>query len=88
LAWTISFTPRARKALAGLDRSAAARIVATLERNLAAFADPRAFGKALAGEKAGFWRYRVGDYRLICRLENDRLVVLVIEAGHRREVYR
>ena len=49
---------------------------------------PRSTGKALAGERAGFWRYRVGQDRLICRIDDERLVVLVLEIGHRSEVYR
>ena len=87
MAWTIEFGPRARRALKKLDRRAAGRIAAFAE-SLEARDDPRSTGKALAGELAGFWRYRVGDYRLICRIEDDRLVILVLEAGHRREIYR
>lgn len=50
--------------------------------------DPRAPGKALTGRFSGLWRYRVGDYRIICKIEDDRLVVLVVEVGHRRDIYR
>lgn len=50
--------------------------------------DPRALGEALHGDKSGLWRYRVGDYRLVCSLEDTRLVIVVLTIGHRREVYR
>ena len=86
MAWQADFGPRAQRALKKLDRQTAARLVAYLEQTIAN--DPRARGKALTGELSGFWRYRVGDWRLICRLEDERLVVLVIDVGHRREVYR
>ena len=87
-AWTIEIAPRARRAFRKLDRTAAARILAWLETLVEERDDPRSTGKALAGELAGFWRYRVGAYRLICRIEDERLVVLILEVGHRREVYR
>lgn len=86
MAWTVEFGPRAQRALKKLDRPTAARLLAYIED--AATGDPRARGKALTGELSGFWRYRVGDWRVICRLEDARLVVLVIDVGHRREVYR
>ncbi len=86
MAWTLEFGPRAQRALKKLDRQTAARLIAYLE-NVAA-GDSRRRGKALTGELGGFWRYRVGDWRVICRLEDARLVVLVIDVGHRREVYR
>jgi mRNA interferase RelE/StbE len=50
--------------------------------------DPRQLGEALEGTKAGYWRYRVGDYRIICKIEDHRLVVIVVTIGHRREIYR
>ena len=87
-AWTIEFTPRAAKQLKKLDRVAAGRIVDTLTRDLARHDHPRDFGEALVGSWTGLWRYRVGDYRAICRIEEDVVTVYVIEVGHRREVYR
>ena len=86
MVWRIDLGPRAQRALRKLDRQTAARIVAYLEAT--ATGDPRARGKALTGELAGFWRYRVGDWRVICRLEDARLVVLIIDLGHRSDVYR
>ena len=87
-AWRIEFTPRSGKALAKLDRTAAARLLATIERGLEQHRDPRAFGEAMVGDWTGFWRYRAGDYRAICRIEDSRITIVVIEVAHRREVYR
>jgi mRNA interferase RelE/StbE len=88
LAWTVEIGPRARKALRKLDRQIAARIIAFLDGIAAQDSDPRSRGKELVGEFGGFWRYRVGDYRLICSLDDGRLVVLVIDLGHRSDIYR
>ena len=87
-AWRIEYEPLAQKQLKKLDRTAAVRIVRTLQRELDAHQHPRDFGAAMVGEWTGFWRYRVGDYRIICRIEDERVTVYVIEVGHRREIYR
>jgi len=71
-----------------LDRTAQKRILSFLFDRLHASPDPRLLGKMLAGELEGMIRYRVEDYRLICRLEDLTLTILVIEVGHRREIYR
>jgi mRNA interferase RelE/StbE len=88
LAWKIEFLPEAAKELKKLDRSAAARIIKTLEQRIAVLDDPRSLGSALVGDHAGYWRWRVGDYRLVARIENERVVILVVRVAHRREVYR
>jgi mRNA interferase RelE/StbE len=62
-------------------------IKAWIEKNLEGCADPRAHGKALTANRKGQWRYRIGDYRLICMIEDDRLVILTLSVGHRREIY-
>nr|WP_178121804.1 type II toxin-antitoxin system RelE/ParE family toxin [Agrobacterium fabrum] len=65
------------------------RIRSFLHERLAALDDPRQIGAALQGSELGnFWRYRVGDYRIICDIQDHKLVVLVVEIGHRREIYR
>jgi mRNA interferase RelE/StbE len=87
LGWRIEVDPPARRALRKLERDTSARIIAYLN-GLTALDDPRTRGHGLRGPLAGFWRYRVGDYRLICRLQDDRLVLLILEIGHRSEVYR
>lgn len=85
--WTVEFDDRARRELRKLDASVQQTILRYLRERIAAARDPRQFGKPLRKNLAGLWRYRVGDYRLICRFEDDRLVVLVLQVGHRREVY-
>jgi len=88
LAWTIEFAPEAAKEVRKLDRSVAARILKTLEERIATLDDPRTLGAALAGEHAGYWRWRVGDYRLIARIEDERITIVIVRVAHRREVYR
>lgn len=70
-----------------MDKQAARRIRDELAE-VAELEDPRSRGKALVGNLAGLWRYRVGDYRIVCDIEDDVLVVLVVDIAHRREVYR
>jgi mRNA interferase RelE/StbE len=88
LAWAIELTETALRQLAQLNKSVERRIWKFLRGRLTLTANPRAIGQALHGQFGGFWKYRVGDYRLIANLEDDRLVILVIRIGHRREVYR
>ncbi|MFN3520195.1 MAG: type II toxin-antitoxin system RelE family toxin [Sphingomonas sp.] len=88
MAWTIEFVPAAAKELKALDRQAARRIVKTLEERIAAADDPRTLGSALVGEHAGYWRWRIGDYRVIARIEDERVTILLVRMAHRREVYR
>jgi mRNA interferase RelE/StbE len=85
--WTIELDPAAQKELDGLDKPIARRILKFLRERVAKLDDPHQIGERLKGTLSEFWKYRVGDHRLICSLENDRLVVLVLRIGHRREVY-
>ncbi len=85
--WQIEIKKSAVKQIQKLDSVAQKRIVSFLNQ-LATHANPRLSGKALKGEKGDLWRYRVGDYRLICQIQDTRLTVLVLAAGHRKEVYR
>ena len=85
--WTIEFDPAARKELDGLDKPIARRISKFLYERVAKLDDPRQIGEGLKGTLSEFWKYRVGDYRLICSLEHPRLVVLVLRIGHRRQIY-
>lgn len=71
-----------------MGRSEAARIIRTVEERIAPLDDPRALGAPLAGDHAGYWRWRIGDYRVIARIEDARVLILVVRVGHRREVYR
>ena len=88
MGWRVEFDRRAKRELDELDRSAQDRIVRFLRERIAVSEDPRRLGEALRGEKAAFWKYRVGDYRLVCDIQDARVVVLVLAVGHRREVYR
>ncbi|HYU45121.1 MAG TPA: type II toxin-antitoxin system RelE/ParE family toxin [Terriglobales bacterium] len=87
MAWRIEFDPAALKELEKLDKTVERRIVKFLRERVANLDDPRQIGGSLQGTRSGLWKYRVGDYRIICSLEHDRLVVLVLQIGHRREVY-
>ena len=88
MAWRIELTETANKQLAKLDKAEARRITIFLRERLAATDDPRNTGKALSGLLGGLWRYRVGDYRLICESQDGVLCVLVLKIGNRREVYK
>ena len=89
MAWKIELSAEVDRALGKLDAQHAKRILRFLHERAAKLDDPRSIGKALRGSRLGeFWKYRVGDYRLICRIEDKRLVVLVLRVGHRKEIYR
>lgn len=85
--WVVSFDERAARELRKLDKQTQTLILRYLHERIEGKSDPRRFGKALRYEKAGLWRYRVADYRIICEIRDDELIVLVIAVGHRREVY-
>ena len=87
MAWRIEVTPAAARQLRKLDRQVARRIVTYLQDLVVSCCDPRQRGKGLTANHAGLWRYRVGDYRVICKLEEDQLLVLVVRIAHRSEVY-
>lgn len=88
MAWTVDYTETARKQLRKLDKQVARRILDFLDERVAAAEEPRRVGKALTGPLGSFWRYRVGEYRIICDIQDGRLRVLVVQIGNRREVYR
>ncbi len=88
MAWTIEYTNTAKGQLRKLDKQTARRIVDFMDERIAALDDPRSAGKALSGPLGAFWRYRVGDCRVICDIQDGALRVLVVQVGNRREVYR
>ena len=89
MAWRIEFEDAALKELAKLDKPVARRILAFLRERVAVLDDPRSVGEALKGSKLGeFWKYLVGDYRIVAHIEDGALRVLVLKVGNRREVYR
>jgi mRNA interferase RelE/StbE len=89
LAWEIEFEAGALKDLKRLDGEVARRITSFLKTRIAGLENPRSMGSALKGSQLGdLWRYRVGDYRIICEIRDKELVILAVSIGHRREVYR
>jgi mRNA interferase RelE/StbE len=85
--WSYTIEPRADRELKRLGPAATAKIVGFLEKRIHGTRDPRAFGKPLSGSLHGLWRYRVEDYRIICRIEDHRVIVTVVAVGHRSSVY-
>ena len=87
MAWRAELSPRALKQLSKLDKPIARRIIDYL-REIESGEDPRSRGKGLTGNLAGFWRYRVGEYRIIASIEDDELLILAINIDHRPRIYR
>jgi len=87
MAWKIEFDPAARRELEKLDKAVSDRILKFLHQRVAALDDPRGIGERLQGNLRQFWKYRVGDYRLICSIKDDLLLVVVVRVGHRRHIY-
>jgi mRNA interferase RelE/StbE len=89
LAWRIEVSQTAEKQLAKLDRAVARRIVAFLRERVSVLDDPRVIGEALKGSESGeFWKYWVGDWRLICQIDDAHITITVVRLGNRREIYR
>jgi len=88
LAWRIDYADTARGQLRKLDRQTARHIVDFMDERIARLENPRSTGKALTGPLGGLWRYRVGDCRVICDIQDGALRVLVVQVGNRREIYR
>lgn len=86
--WTIEFKQGAERQIRKLDRKAQAMIIRFLRERIEPAENPRQWGRPLRGEKRGLWRYRVGDYRVICDIQDERITVLVLAIGHRKDVYR
>ena len=88
MAWNVDFNETAKHQLTKLDRQWQSAILDYLEDRIATLDNPRSRGKPLVGDQKGLWRYRVGDYRILCELRDNELVVLVVTIGHRRQIYR
>jgi mRNA interferase RelE/StbE len=86
--WRVEITRTAEKQIQKLNRTAQETIIRFLRERLQPADNPRQWGKPLHGDKGGLWRYRVGDYRLICDIQDEQVVVLVLRVGHRKDVYR
>lgn len=86
--WRVEFHRAAVRDMRKLGTDAERRVLRYLRERIAVAGDPRRFGHALTGDRTGLWRYRVGDFRIVASIEDDRFVVLVVTVAHRREVYR
>jgi mRNA interferase RelE/StbE len=88
LAWRVEWEDKAVKELKKLDARAQRNVVRYLREKIATEDDPRRFGDPLRKDLKGLWKYRIGDYRIICSIEDKSVVVLVVRVGHRRSVYK
>ena len=88
MAWAIDYADTAKAQLHKLDKQTARRILDYMDERIAGLENPRNTGKALTGPFGGLWRYRVGDCRVICDIQDNALRVLVVQVGNRRDVYR
>ena len=82
MVWKIEFASKVKKQMSKLDKSDARKVLDYLKERVASQENPRVFGKELKGNLAGLWRYRVGNYRIICEIQDEKLVVLVVRVGH------
>lgn len=87
MTWKVEWDDRARKELRKLDHTVQKEILKYLRTRIEGSKNPRVFGQSLSGNKQGLWKYRIGNYRLICKLEDHTLVIFVVGVGHRKEVY-
>ena len=86
--YRVEFTSSALKDLKKLNPHITLLIVAWISKHLDQCDNPRLYGKGLSSDKKGIWRYRIGDYRLLCQISDERLIILVVDAGHRKEMYK
>ena len=87
MSYRVEVTPRFEREFKKLDRYTQKMLKAWIDKNLIGCSDPRVHGKSLTANRSGQWRYRIGDYRLICLIEDNELVILALSVGHRRDVY-
>lgn len=88
MGFKVAFTKEALKSLKKLDKGIARLITSWFSKNLEGCTDPRAHGKGLVANRSGQWRYRIGDYRLLCEIQDEQILILILEIGHRREIYK
>ena len=87
MAWIIKYEERAKKELKKLGRNAQRDILDYFDERIATAKDPRQFGAPLRFDLSGYWKYRIGDYRAICKIQDKEITVLILHVGHRKEVY-
>ena len=85
--YKVILSEKARKALKKLDKQTSSLIIGWIEKNLEGCENPRIHGKGLTSNKSGQWRYRIGDYRLICEIQDKKIIIYVLEVGHRKRIY-
>jgi len=86
--YKVNYTSKATKELKKLDKYTRKLILAWIEKNLVDCENPRLYGKALIANKSGQWRYRVGDYRLLTSIEDETITILILNVGHRKDIYK
>ena len=86
--YEVRFEKRAQKALKKMDKHQALIIMAWIKKNLVKTSNPREHGKGLKGNRSGVWRYRIGDYRIISHIDDNQILILILEIGHRRDIYK
>ena len=86
--YTVEYTKWAIKQLKKLDKQTSALLLGWIEKNLVDCDNPRQFGKGLTANRKGEWRYRIGDYRLVADIQDDKIVILILNIGHRRDIYK
>lgn len=87
-AYTVEFERGAQNSLKKMDSQQARIIMSWIKKNLVETNDPRRHGKGLVSNRSGEWRYRIGDYRLIADIQDEKVVILILEIGHRRDIYK
>lgn len=85
--YKVILSEKARKALKKLDKQTSSLIIGWIEKNLEGCENPKIHGKGLASNRSGQWRYRIGDYRLICEIQDKKIIIYVLEVGHRKKIY-
>lgn len=88
MTWKIEYTDTAKHQLKKLDKQVAKRIMDYMDKRIGHTTNPKDFGKVLSGPLGGLWRYRVGDYRIICEIHNKTLRILVLDIGNRKDIYK
>lgn len=88
MAWKIEFDKKAKKELSDLDKSVEKRITSFLKNRISNLENPRSIGEALQGKLKNLWKYRIGNYRIICNIEDKIITIVVLRIDHRREVYK
>ena len=86
--YKVEYTPKAIKQLQKTDKHTRKLIYAWIDKNLQNSEDPRLYGKGLTADRSGQWRYRVGDYRVLANIQDETIVILILEIGHRKDIYR